>query len=65
MRKTSSVIGTVKLSGTTPELASMLGCGEMTAVKIGTEAKARIKIGRRVLWNIAKVQEYLNTLSEG
>ncbi len=65
MRQTSSVKGIIKLSGTTPELASMLGCGEATAIKIGTEAKARMKVGRRVLWNIAKVQEYLNTLSEG
>lgn len=40
-------------------LAKMLDCGRATAVKIGEEAGARIKIGRRVLFNVVKINAYL------
>ena len=56
---------TLMLARDTKGLASVLNCGEATAIKIGTNAKARIQVGKRVLWNIAKVQEYLNSISEG
>ena len=55
----------IKLAGDTNELASKLGCGICTAIKIGTEAGAKIKVGRRVLWNFSKVQSYLDSISEG
>lgn len=45
------------------ELAEMLGCGRHTATNIGTQAGAKIQIGRRVLWNTAKVQEFINMQS--
>ena len=48
----------------TKELEKMIGAGYRTAIQIGTEAGARIKIGRRVLWNVKKVQEYLDAVSE-
>ena len=48
----------------TKELQKMIGAGYKTAVKIGTEAGARIKIGRRVLWNVGKIQKYLDMISE-
>lgn len=44
-------------------LAQMLGCGKATAVKIGTDAGARFQIGRRVLFNVQKVREYLDKAS--
>lgn len=47
-----------------PTLATLLGCGRKTAVRIGTEAGARIQIGRRVLWNVEKIQRYLDAISE-
>ena len=53
-RKRDSVIA-VDLEG----LAAMLSCGKHTARKIGSEAKARIEIGGRVLYLVQKVQEYL------
>ncbi len=43
----------------------MPGCGKGTAVKIGIEAGARVKIGRRVLWNLPIIREYLNSISKG
>lgn len=49
---------------TSDELALVMGCGRKAAVNAGIEAGARIKIGRRVLWNVKKVQEYLDQISE-
>ena len=46
-------------------LQKQLCCGYRTAVKIGMNANARIQIGKRVLWNVAKIQDYLNGISEG
>lgn len=44
----------------TGKLAELLDCGEATARKIGESADARVKIGRRVLWNIEKIKTYIN-----
>ena len=49
----------------TAELQKMLCCGRHTAVKIGTQAEARIQIGSRVLWNVSKIQHFLDSISEG
>ena len=48
---------------TTENLQNILDCGRPTAVEIGTLAKARVEIGRRVLWNISKIQKYLDSIS--
>ncbi len=47
----------------TKELQAMLSSGRQTALEIGTAAGARIQIGRRVLWNVSKVQKYLDQIS--
>ena len=44
-------------------LAGMLNCGRATAVKIGTDAGARIQIGRRTLYKVSIVNKYLDSLS--
>ena len=48
----------------TTGLQALLMAGKQTAVEIGTAAGARIQVGRRVLWNVAKVQKYLDEISE-
>ena len=48
---------------TTENLQNILDCGRPTAVEIGTLAKARVEIGRRVLCNVSKVQKYLDTIA--
>ncbi len=48
---------------TTENLQNILDCGRPTAVEIGTLAKARVEIGRRVLWNVSKVQKYLDMIA--
>ena len=41
-------------------LQNLCGCGRFTAVKIADAAGARVQIGRRVLYNRAKIESYLN-----
>lgn len=53
-----------RITVTSDELALFMGCGRKAAVNAGTEAGARVQIGRRVLWNVRKVQEYLDRISE-
>lgn len=48
----------------TKELQEMLSSGRKTAVEIGKAAGARIKVGRRVLWNVGKIQKYIDSVSE-
>lgn len=65
MRKTITESVSNRLAVDTRALQSMLCCGRETAVRIGLEANSRFQVGRRVLWNVEKVQEYLNGVSEG
>lgn len=47
----------------TEVLQTVLGCGRKSAVEIGTSASAKVVIGRRCLWNLAKIQTYLDEIS--
>lgn len=67
MNKTTKMCDTLpfgKSSVDTKELQEMLSCGRATAVQIGICANARIQIGRRVLWNVRKINDYLDSISE-
>lgn len=48
----------------TEGLMSLLNAGRQTAISTGTAAGARIQVGRRVLWNVKKIQSYLDRISE-
>lgn len=48
----------------TAELQFLVCAGRKTAVEIGTAANAKIKVGRRIFWNVKKVQQYLDSISE-
>lgn len=52
------------LTTDTPGLQAMLCAGRKTAVEIGMAAEAKITVGRRVFWNVAKIQKYLDCISE-
>ena len=58
-RRTDEVLA-VDIDG----LAAKLSCGQATAKKIGEDARARIIIGRRVLYSLSKVQRYLEAIAE-
>ena len=65
MRKTGAkVVSVNNLTVDTAGLQSLLSAGYPTAVEIGTAAGAKITVGRRVLWNVAKIQKYLDEISE-
>ncbi len=59
----SDVPTSERVTLTSKELQALLGCGKDAAKEIGTKANAKIKVGRRVFWNVQKVQEYLNKVS--
>lgn len=63
MKTTSSSNISHRLTVSAETLAQMLDCGRATAVKIGKEAAARVQVGTRVLWNVDKIQRYLDNIS--
>lgn len=46
------------------KLSAMLSCGRASARKIGEQSHARIIIGRRVLYSVEKIQQYIRDLAE-
>ena len=66
MRKTQETATTMNgvLCIPRAELPKLLGCGQMTAERIARESGARIKIGKRVLIKLDKVQAYLDSVAE-
>lgn len=48
----------------TKELQIMLSCGRFSAVKVGEDARARIEVGKRVLWNRKKIEKYLGDIAD-
>jgi len=48
----------------TSDLQSLLSCGYSSAIKLGNNAHAKVKIGKRVLWNRQKIEAYLNDITE-
>lgn len=62
-RKIPPVAAPQKLAVSTEELQEMLGCGRHTATRIGESAEAKIRIGRRVMWNVDKVRTFLGMIA--
>lgn len=56
----STTHSTEYITVSTERLAELLDCGKVTARSIGEKANAKIKIGRRTLWNVEKIKNYLN-----
>lgn len=44
-------------------LAGMLSCGQATAKQIGEAANAKIVIGRRILYSVSKIKEYIDSIA--
>ena len=47
----------------TEELKTYTGLGRNSAMNLGISIGARVKVGRRVLWDRRKVDEYFNSLT--
>lgn len=63
MRKTRNLETDCKLMIDINELSAMLSCGKATARRVGEEARARMKIGRRVLYSVKKIESYIEDKS--
>lgn len=65
MRKRMPIeVPNVYVTVDTEKLQGLLMVGRNTAIKIGTDAGAKIKVGRRVLWNVGKIQKYIDSMSK-
>lgn len=47
----------------TEELRAYTNLGRNNAMKLGEEIGAKVQIGRRVLWDRRKIDEYFNSLT--
>ncbi|MFG6366865.1 MAG: hypothetical protein K1W16_00290 [Lachnospiraceae bacterium] len=63
MKKTLNRDNKELLTVNADTLAGMLNCGRATAVKIGTDSGAKIQIGRRTLYKVSIIEEYLNAIA--
>lgn len=63
MRKTKAQNTNNPIMVTTEQLMQKMNCGYQTAVTIGAKAEARIYIGRRVWYNLNKVEKYLQEIA--
>lgn len=63
MRETKLRNSNYRITVDIKELAGMLGCGTATARQIGSKADAEFRIGRRVLYNVKKIEDYVDSLT--
>lgn len=59
-KRESDIILTVDIDG----LSAMLSCGHVTARRIGEQADAKIIVGRRVLYSVDRIREYIRQITE-
>ena len=48
----------------TRTLQRITGCGRDSATKLGNDAGARVRVGKRLLWNVEKIKAYISRISE-
>lgn len=46
-------------------LQAMLSIGKTSAMKIGKEAGAVTKVGKRVIYSVKRIEQYMDSLREG
>ena len=61
-RAMNTVAGESRLMDT-EELRAYTNLGRNNAMKLGEEIGAKVKIGKRVLWDKVKMDQYLNNLT--
>jgi len=62
LRAINTVSGESRLMDT-EKLRAYTNLGRNSAMKLGEESGARVKKGKRVLWDKAKIDQYLNELT--
>lgn len=61
-RAMNTVAGESRLMDT-EELRAYTNLGRNNAMKLGEEIGAKVKIGKRILWDKVKIDQYLNDLT--
>lgn len=61
-RATTSTKGDSRLIDT-DELRAYTNLGRNSAMKLGDEIGARVQIGKRILWDRIKIDQYFNSLT--
>lgn len=61
-RTSTTIMGESRLMDT-EELRAYTNLGRNNAMKLGEEIGAKVQIGRRVLWDKRKVDEYFDSLT--
>ena len=61
-RAMNTVSGETRLMDT-EELRAYTNLGRNKAMELGEEIGAKVKIGKRVLWDRVKIDQYLNELT--
>ncbi len=64
MRKTRNIETDKKLTVDIRELQGMLSVGQQSAAAIGEAAGAVVRIGRRKLYRVDRVEAYIRQLTE-
>lgn len=64
MKKRISNEETNKIAIDINELQTMLSIGKNTAIDLGEKAGAVIRIGRRKLYNVKKIENYIDSITE-
>lgn len=64
MNKRQKIDTPNKLAVDLNELRAMLSLGRNNAAELGEKAGAVIRVGRRKLYNVKKIERYINTISE-
>lgn len=64
MHKTNIIETDNKITVDINGLQAMLSVGKNTAANVGEKAGAVIRIGRRKLYNVKKIEEYMQQLTE-
>lgn len=49
----------------TRDLMRMLSLGRPSAITLGEKAEAKVSCGRKVMWNVERVREYINGMVDG
>lgn len=61
-RTVTTTVGESRLMDT-EELRAYTNLGRNNAMKLGKEIGAKVQIGRRILWDRRKIDEYFNSLT--
>lgn len=48
----------------TDQLRAWTNLGRNSAMKLGVEAGAKVKFGKRVLWDVERISHYITELTE-